>query len=247
MKHLGDVTKISGYDAPAVDVIVGGSPCQDLSVAGKIAGLAGERSGLFIEQIRIIKEMREADVLRGRAGVAVRPRYGIWENVPGALSSPGKDHQGEDFAAVLEEFVRVAEPKAPPIDVPKKGWPTSGCLVDEMGNWSVAWRILDAQYWGVPQRRRRICLVADFNGLNAPKIVFGERERNREAESGGRDQTDGHSGNESRRAVQPFVESLPRNLDESQPTGKATAGDVGKSTGDAISYTLKIRSGCSGG
>ena len=94
MKHLGDITQISGYDVPPVDVITGGSPCQDLSVAGKRAGLAGERSGLYMEQIRIVKEMREADVLRGRSGEFVRPRYMVWENVPGAFSSNG----GEDFA-----------------------------------------------------------------------------------------------------------------------------------------------------
>ena len=110
MKHLGDITKISGYDAPVVDVIIGGSPCQDLSVAGKRAGLAGERSGLFMEQIRIIKEMREADVLRGKTDVDVRPRYMVCENVPGAFSSNG----GKDFAAVLEETVRIIEPEAPP-------------------------------------------------------------------------------------------------------------------------------------
>lgn len=86
MKHLGDITKISGYDVPPVDVVIGGSPCQDLSVAGKRAGLAGERSGLFIEQIRIIKEMREADVRRGRTGKSIRPRFMVWENVPGAFS-----------------------------------------------------------------------------------------------------------------------------------------------------------------
>ena len=143
MKHLGDITLIKGNEAPVVDVIIGGSPCQDLSVAGKRAGLAGARSGLYMEQIRIIKEMREADVLRGRADVDVRPRYMVWENVPGAFST----NQGKDFAAVLEEAIRVAEPEAPNVDVPEKGWPTSGCFFGEMGKWSVAWRVLDAQFW----------------------------------------------------------------------------------------------------
>ena len=110
MLHLGDITKINGAQAPVVDCVIGGSPCQDLSVAGKRAGLAGERSGLFMEQIRIIKEMREADVLRGRTDDNVRPRYMVWENVPGAFSSNG----GKDFAAVLEETVRIIEPEAPP-------------------------------------------------------------------------------------------------------------------------------------
>ena len=105
MIHLGDITKISGYDAPVVDVIIGGSPCQDLSVAGKRAGLAGERSGLYMEQIRIVKEMREADVLRGRTAEFIRPRYMVWENVPGAFSSNG----GKDFAAVIEEIIKICD------------------------------------------------------------------------------------------------------------------------------------------
>ena len=168
MRHLGDITKISGHEAPVVDVVIGGSPCQDLSIAGKRAGLAGERSGLYMEQIRIIKEMREADVLRGKSGVDVRPRYMVWENVPGAFSSNG----GQDFAAVVEEAIRVADPEAPAVPVPEKGWPTSGVYADECGRWSVAWRVLDAQFWGVPQRRRRIALVADFGGLSAPEVLF---------------------------------------------------------------------------
>ena len=247
MIHLGDITKIKGYEAPVVDCIIGGSPCQDLSVAGKRAGLAGERSGLFMEQIRVIKEMRENDSVNGRSGVDVRPRYGIWENVPGALSSPGKGHAGEDFAAVLEEFVRVAEPEAPTVSVPEKGWPTAGCLYDEMGKWSVAWRIMDSQYWGVPQRRRRICLVADFNGLNAPKIVFGETEHHGSTERSGRNASVGHSGVRPKSQVQPVTEGLPRNPDSCQPQGQETAGDAGDSVGGAIPYTLKIRGGCEGG
>lgn len=173
MKHLGDITKINGYETPVVDCIIGGSPCQDLSLAGKRAGLAGARSGLYMEQIRIIKEMREQDVQRGKSDVDIRPRYMVWENVPGAFST----NQGKDFAAVLEEAIRVAEPEAPNVDVPEKGWPTSGCFYDEMGKWSVAWRVLDAQFWGtsdkpLPQRRRRIALVADFGGLSASEILF---------------------------------------------------------------------------
>lgn len=122
MKHLGDITKIYGATAPVVDVIIGGSPCQDLSIAGKREGLSGERSGLYMEQIRIIKEMREKDELCGRTGISVRPRYMVWENVPGAFSS----NSGRDFATVIEEAVRVVEPEAPPISVPNKGWPTAG-------------------------------------------------------------------------------------------------------------------------
>lgn len=166
MLHLGDITKIKGCNAPTVDCIIGGSPCQDLSVAGKRAGLAGERSGLYMEQIRIIKEMRHSDELCGRTDVDVRPRYMVWENVPGAFST----NNGLDFAAVLEEAIRVAEPEAPDVPVPEKGWPTSGCIMGD--TWSVAWRVLDAQFWGVPQRRRRIALVADFGGQSAPEILF---------------------------------------------------------------------------
>lgn len=110
MIHLGDITKIRGCVALVVDVVIGGSPCQDLSIAGKRAGLAGARSGLYMEQIRIIKEMRYRDSLRGRTGELVRPRYMVWENVPGAFSS----NRGKDFAAVLEEAVRIVEPEAPP-------------------------------------------------------------------------------------------------------------------------------------
>ena len=172
MTHLGDITKINGAEAPVVDVVIGGSPCQDLSIAGKRAGLAGTRSGLYMEQIRIIKEMRDRDMASGRTGEFVRPRYMVWENVPGAFSSNG----GKDFAAVLEEAIRVAEPEAPDIDVPEKGWNTWGGYHDEMGGrWSVAWRVLDAKHWGVPQRRRRIALVADFGGDTAWEILFNQQ------------------------------------------------------------------------
>lgn len=144
---------------------------QDLSIAGKRKGLAGERSGLFMEQIRIIKEMREHDRKTGRTGEFVRPRYMVWENVVGAQSS----QQGRDFAAVLEEAIRVAEPEAPDIQVPDKGWPTWGGYRDVDGRWSVAWRVLDSQWWGVPQRRRRIALVADFGGTTAHEILFNAK------------------------------------------------------------------------
>ena len=109
MIHVGDITKLSGYDIPVVDVVTGGSPCQDLSVAGQRAGLGGERSGLFMEQIRIVKEMRERDRAAGRSGWMVRPRYMVWENVPGAFSSNG----GEDFKTVLEEIVGIVEQTVP--------------------------------------------------------------------------------------------------------------------------------------
>jgi DNA (cytosine-5)-methyltransferase 1 len=172
MKHYGDITKISGYDVPIVDVVTGGSPCQDLSVAGKRAGLAGERSGLFMEQMRIVREMREKDARdSGRTGWAVRPRYMVWENVPGAFSSGNP--KGSDFAAVIEEIIKVAEPNScVRVCVPDGGWTKAGCYYSADGKWSIAWRLHDAQFWGVPQRRKRIALVADFGGLSAPEILF---------------------------------------------------------------------------
>lgn len=122
MKHLGDITKISGYEAPIVDCIIGGSPCQDLSVAGKRDGLDGERSGLFMEQIRIVKEMRERDRRDNkRAGEFLRPKYMVWENVPGAFSSPGAGRRGEDFQAVLTEIAKVAAPGCPDVPLPEGG------------------------------------------------------------------------------------------------------------------------------
>lgn len=200
MIHLGDITKIDGKRIEPVDVIVGGSPCQDLSLAGKRAGLAGERSGLFMEQIRLTKELRQQDAERGKPAHLCRPRYFIWENVPGAFSSK----KGEDFAAVLEEVIQVIEPKAPSVSVPEKGWPTAGCIYDDMGRWSVAWRVHDAQFWGVPQRRRRIALVADFGGLSAPEVLFerkglrGDPAQSGEAREGTAADSEGSSGSASR-------------------------------------------------
>lgn len=169
---MGDICKINGAEIEPVWCITGGSPCQDLSIAGKRAGLAGARSGLFMEQVRIVKEMREADKRNGRTGDMVRPRYLVWENVVGAFSS----NKGKDFAAVLEEIIKIVEPEAPGIEVPEKGWPTWGGYHDEVGGrWSVVWRTHDAQYWGVPQRRRRISVVADFGGDTASEIQFDRK------------------------------------------------------------------------
>ncbi len=180
MKHYGDITKINGAEMPIVDIICGGSPCQDLSVAGKRAGLAGERSGLFMEQIRIIKEMRDHDRANRRADEHIRPRYMVWENVPGAFSS----NSGEDFRAVLEETAKVAERDASIPGFEGGKWPNAGCI---MGNgWSIAWRIHDAQFWGVPQRRKRIALVADFGGLTAPEILFERKSVPGDPEQGGK-------------------------------------------------------------
>lgn len=157
VKHLGDINKINGAEIEPVDIITFGSPCTDLSVAGKRQGLNAERSGLFFQAVRIIKEMRCAT--NGKY-----PRFAVWENVAGAFSSG----DGEDFQCVLEELCKV---KDPDISVPKPAkWEKAGEIVAE--NFSLAYRTVDAQYWGVPQRRMRIYLVADFTGASASKILF---------------------------------------------------------------------------
>ena len=157
MQHLGDISKIKGDEIEPVDIITFGSPCQDMSIAGKRDGLGGSRSSLFYEAIRIIKEMR--DKTDGEY-----PRYIIWENVPGAFSS----NKGEDFRSVLEEICRV---KYPSVSIPiSEKWQRAGLIMED--DFSLAWRLLDAQYWGVPQRRKRIYLVADFTGSSAGKVLF---------------------------------------------------------------------------
>ena len=170
MKHLGSVTDVKGNEVEPVDVLCFGAPCQDLSIAGLRKGLRhdslgdGEttRSGLFMEAVRIIKEMREATN-------GVYPRFAIYENVPGAFSSS----KGQDFRIVLEELIKIVEPTAVMPEVPKNGWPYADSYCGD--GWSIAYRVLDAQFWGVPQRRRRIYLVADFRGECAGKVLF-ERE-----------------------------------------------------------------------
>lgn len=162
MEHLGDISRVNGAEIEPVDIITFGSPCQDMSVAGRRDGLDGSRSGLFYEAVRIIKEMRCAT--GGKY-----PRYIVWENVPGAFSS----NKGEDFRAVLEAVIGIVQPDTQ-VPMPEKAkWPHADCYMGD--GWSVAYRTLDAQYWGVPQRRRRIYLVADFGGRRAEKILF-ERE-----------------------------------------------------------------------
>lgn len=160
VKHYGDVSCIHGGDLEPVDIITFGSPCQDLSIAGKRAGLhEGERSNLFFQAIRIIREMREKT--NGE-----KPRYCVWENVPGAFSSNG----GDDFKAVLEAVIGVKEER---VEVPppeNHRWPKADVYLGD--GWSVAYRVLDAQYWSVPQRRARIYLVADFTGGSAPEVLF---------------------------------------------------------------------------
>ncbi len=159
MKHLGDITKISGAEIQPVDIITFGSPCQDMSIPGKRAGLDGTRSCLFMDAVRIIKEMRGAT--NGEY-----PKFIIWENVPGAFSS----NKGEDFRTVLEELIKVEDAD---MSIPrpyKNKWSKSGYIMGR--NTSLAWRVLDAQFWGVPQRRKRIFLVTSFTSTSAAKILF---------------------------------------------------------------------------
>ena len=163
MKHLGSVSDIHGNQVEPVDILTFGSPCQDLSVAGKQTGIhEGERSNLFFQAIRIIKEMRSAT--NGEY-----PKYAVWENVPGAFSS-GKRN---DFRAVIQAFADVCQPG---VDVPlppkKSGWKHAGLVMGDNQGWSFAWRVLDAQHWGVPQRRKRIYAVCSFCSGNAGNILF---------------------------------------------------------------------------
>lgn len=157
MKHFGDVSVLNGAELPPVDIITFGSPCQDMSIAGKRSGLDGARSSLFYEAVRIIKEMRCAT--NGKY-----PRYCVWENVPGAFSSNG----GEDFRCVLESLCKI---KDETVSVPRyERWTAAGYIMAK--DFSVAWRVFDAQYWGVPQRRKRIYLIADLDSECAGKILF---------------------------------------------------------------------------
>jgi DNA (cytosine-5)-methyltransferase 1 len=209
MKHYGDITKINGANVPLVDIICGGSPCQDLSVAGKRAGLAGERSGLFMEQIRIIKEMRCKSVNELRMfGAAIdrrriRPRFMVWENVVGALSS----NNGEDFRAVIEETAKIADENAAIPGLAKgEKWRNAGLILGD--GYSIAWRVHDAQYHGVPQRRRRICLLADFNGDEAGRLLF---ELRRKAVNSEADEAITNFGNGDGSKIQLEREGLSRN------------------------------------
>lgn len=225
MKHFGDITKLEGYTLPPVDIVTGGSPCQDLSVAGKREGLAGERSGLFMEQIRVIKEMRENDRRNGRTGDLVRPRYMVWENVPGAFSS----NRGEDFRAVLEETARVADETAVVPGPPNGKWPPAGCIVAD--GWSLAWRVHDAKDWGVPQRRKRVCLLSDFNGDSAGRILFELRGKTIDGET---DKTVANSSGESKSEVQSVSNGLPRNPAESGAERKAVAPNSEERSGESV-------------
>ena len=188
MKQLGDVTRIDGASIDPVDVITFGSPCQDLSVAGKQAGIHdGERSSLFFEAVRIIREMRGAT--NGKY-----PRFAVWENVPGAFSS----NKGADFRAVLQALCEVGGEAVPVPEPPKRKWEKAGCIVGD--GYSIAWRVYDAQYWGVPQRRKRIYLIVDFGSERAGEILFeregvrGDSAQGRKAREGATDDAAGGAG-----------------------------------------------------
>lgn len=159
MQHLGDICDIDGTQLEPVDVVTFGSPCQDLSVAGKRAGLAGERSGLFHQAVRVIREMR-------KASHGLYPRFAVWENVPGAFSS----NKGNDFHQVLRELISITDEQAA-ANLPRvQKWQKAGAIVADQ--WSIAWRVLDAQFFGLPQRRKRIFLIADFATQRAGHILF---------------------------------------------------------------------------
>lgn len=242
MKHLGDITKIHGGEIEPVDCIAFGSPCQDLSVAGKHAGLEGERSGLFIEAVRIIKEMR-------RKTNGLYPTFAVWENVPGALSS----NKGEDFRVVLEELARCACPWAAVPGPPGGKWRPAGCILGD--GWSLAWRIHDAQFWGVPQRRRRIALVLDFGGHRAPEILF-ERQGVPGNLAAGRWAWQASAGCFVPCAVvpdqaQPRGDGVGAGAVYPQAVRSLTARNDGSPCADrgpdVVAYILRMRAGCGGG
>ncbi len=247
MIHLGDITKIHGDEIEPVDCITFGSPCQDLSIAGRRAGLAGERSGLFMEAVRIIKEMRSSTN-------GLYPTFAILENVPGAFSS----NNGDDFRAVLEELACVEQPNAVIPGPPRGGrWSKAGAIA---GNgWSLAWRQLDSQYFGVAQRRKRIALILDLGGQRAGEILFERTSLSRhpdpciQAWKEVAGLTANRPAGNDRMVGAGFLCGSSRNADsrgtEADRAGKSEAEE--RTSGDkcceAAAYTLKIRSGCAGG
>lgn len=236
MKHYGDITQLRGEQLNPVDIIIGGSPCQNLSIAGNRQGLSGEQSSLFLEQIRIVKESRKCHG---------KPRFMLWENVPGALTS----NNGEDFRRVLEETVRIKEDS---ISIPRpEKWANTGCIMGD--GFSVAWRVHDAQYWGVPQRRRRIALVADFGGESAPEILF-ERDSVSGDSEAGREAREGAAGGTATGTYPAIARSITARYDGSPCIDRGpniviclqgngidradTAGCNGRGWRENVSYTL---------
>lgn len=243
MKHYGDISKMNGGEIPPVDIITFGSPCQDMSVAGKRDGLSGSRSSLFYEAVRIIKEMRcKTD---GRY-----PRFIVWENVPGAFSS----NKGEDFRAVLEEVCKIKENN---VSVPKPSkWQSAGKILGD--GYSVAWRQLDAEFWGVPQRRKRIYLVADFAGWCAGKILFESEGLSGYSSQGfrawqetanGSAESIGETGSNSLMFENHGQDCRYTGPLEVAQTVLSTFGTGGNNQPFVVQTpkTLKIRSGCEGG
>ena len=243
MTHLGNISEVRGAEIEPVDIITFGSPCQDMSVAGKREGLGGNRSSLFYEAIRIIKEMREAT--NGKY-----PRYIVWENVPGAFSS----NKGEDFRAVLTEICKVKEEC---VSVPKPAkWENAGRIMGE--SFSIAWRLLDAQYWGVPQRRQRIYLVADFDGGSAGKILFESEGLSGYSAQGFKSWQDaangitesvGETGSDSLMFENHSQDTRYRGPLAVAQTVSSTYGTGGNNQPFVLQTpkTLKIRCGCEGG
>lgn len=220
MKHFGDVSKIDGAKVPKVDVVTFGSPCQDLSVAGRGKGLSGSRSGLFFEAIRVIKQMRVAS--SGKY-----PRFALWENVPGALYS----NKGADFYEVLGQIVSVASEKwASKLPRPAR-WQGAGAIVDS--GFSLAWRVLDAQYFGLPQRRKRIYLVADFADQSAPEILFERQGESRPS----------CPVEEAGQAVAGKAEESPRELGDTYAL-RMRSGKPGGGKGALVQTNLSGTIGC---
>lgn len=185
VEHLGNIFDLDGAKIPPVDVLTGGSPCQNLSVTGKRDGLEGDKSSLFFQQIRVTKEMRKHTN-------GLQPRYEIWENVTGVLSSNG----GRDFRQVLQSFINI---KAPGVHVPQPpGWKWNPVGYILGNDFSVAWRTVDSKFWGVPQSRNRIFLVCDFDGHNAGKILFDPSRLPVLGENNPRPASRVHSGTPSR-------------------------------------------------
>ena len=243
MKHYGDISNMNGADVEPVDIISFGSPCQNLSVAGKREGLDGDRSSLFYEAIRIVKEMREKT--NGKY-----PRYIVWENVPGAFSS----NKGEDFKAVLNEICKVKDEQ---VSVPKPAkWENAGRIMGD--GFSIAWRLLDAQYWGVPQRRQRIYLVADFDGGSAGKILFESEGLSGYSAQGFKSWQDaangitesvGEAGSDSLMFENHSQDTRYRGPLAVAQTVSSTYGTGGNNQPFVLQTpkTLKIRCGCEGG
>ncbi len=250
MKHLGDIAKIHGDQIEPVDCITFGSPCQDLSIAGRRAGLAGERSGLFMEAVRIIKEMRTATN-------GMYPTFAIWENVPGAFSSNG----GEDFRVVLEELARVEQPDAIVPRPPRGGrWSKAGAIAG--AGWSLAWRQLDSQYFGVAQRRKRIALIIDLGGQRAGEILFERTSLSRYPDPciptwkeiaglaanrpAGNDRMVG-AGRGRKGDGDADCRRTETDKTREADCSEREEGTDKRESREAAAYSLKIRSGCAGG